>query len=133
MDALCELYTSIQEQLNPCKTYVATLSMGSRLTYHMLNRHPEFIADAFLLCCGASSVTDVNWNVDISQIRNRKIIMISAYNDDVVLTADACDTFNTLAKNGNDVSLTLNYEGYGHWIWQYVYDNPKYMEMLFGI
>gem|GEM_PF-4329376 len=52
MNELAALIDDARAELNPSRTYTASLSMGSRLTYHLLDLHPDVAVDACLMACG---------------------------------------------------------------------------------
>lgn len=124
------LAKDMQEELKPSKTYLATLSMGSRLAFHLLDLHPaDAPFDACLLCCGRAN------EADISDVTAPALYLVHDSNDPVNKTELGIEAFNILKEAGHpNVRFTLSYMGYGHGIWAYVYDaqHPEFMEWLFA-
>ncbi len=113
------------------KTYLASLSMGSRLGFRYLTLYPEAF-DAALMCCGAMQ------NADLSAVTDKPIWLVHAVSDMVNASQNSVDAYNQLVAAGNkNVHLTLmTNEGmngvFSHAVWQFVYGNPQYMEWLFA-
>ncbi len=129
VDELYQLVKDMREELNPSKVYLATLSMGSRLAFHLLDLHPDVAIDAGLLCCGRAD------EADISDVTAPALYLVHDSNDPVNKTELGIAAYNTLVEAGHpNVRFTLSYMGYGHGIWSYVYDvdNPEFMEWLFA-
>ena len=59
VNELAALIDDARAELNPSRTYTASLSMGSRLTYHLLDLHPDVAVDACLMACGRGNEADV--------------------------------------------------------------------------
>lgn len=122
---------SIQAKYEPSKTYLATLSMGSRLGFRYLNLYPETY-DAALMVCGAKQ------NADLSKLSDTPIWMVHAMSDFVNKAADSCAVYNQLVyEAGNqNAHLTLLTDEkmngvFAHASWQFVFGNEEYMEWLF--
>ena len=126
-DMLAEIIAKYQ----PSKTYLATLSMGSRLGFRYLTLYPgEF--DAALMCCGAMQ------NADLSAVTEKPIWLIHAVSDFVNASQNSMDAYNQLIAAGNpNVHLTImTDEGmngvFSHAVWQYTFGNDLYMNWLFA-
>ncbi len=129
VDEIDRLVRQMKEELHPSKMYLATLSMGSRLTFHLLDLHPDVPFDACLTACGRAN------EADISDVVRPAMYLVHDSNDPVNKTELGIEAYNILVENGHEnVRFTLSYMGYGHGIWTYVYDaqNPEFMEWLFA-
>ncbi len=134
-DSYLAIYHDMIEEIvakyQPSKTYLATLSMGSRLGFRYLTLYPEAF-DAALMCCGAMQ------NADLSGVTNKPIWLVHAVSDFVNASQNSVDAYNQLMAAGNpNVKLTLiTDEGmngvFSHAVWQYVFGNPQYMNWLFA-
>ena len=128
VDEIDRLVRQMKEELHPSKMYLATLSMGSRLTFHLLDLHPDVPFDACLTACGRAN------EADISDVVRPAMYLVHDSNDPVNKTELGIEAYNILKENGHEnVRFTLSYMGFGHGIWTYVYDvqNPEFMEWLF--
>ena len=129
VDEIDRLVRQMKDELHPSKMYLATLSMGSRLTFHLLDLHPDVPFDACLTACGRAN------EADISDVVRPAMYLVHDSNDPVNKTELGIEAYNILVENGHEnVRFTLSYMGYGHGIWSYVYDaaNPEFMEWLFA-
>lgn len=122
---------SIQAKYEPAKTYLTTLSMGSRLGFRYLNLYPETY-DAALMVCGAQQ------NADLSKLSDTPIWLVHAMSDFVNKAKDSVAVFNQLVyEAGNEnAHLTLLTDEkmngvFSHASWQFVFGNETYMEWLF--
>ncbi len=126
-----EMIGKIIETYKPSKTYLATLSMGSRLGFRYLTLYPEAF-DAALMCCGAMQ------NADLSAVTEKPVWLVHAVSDFVNASQNSVDAYNQLTAAGNpNVRLTLiTDEGmhgvFSHAVWQHVFGNPTYMNWLFA-
>ena len=126
-----DMIEEIVAKYQPSKTYLATLSMGSRLGFRYLTLYPEAF-DAALMCCGAMQ------NADLSGVTDKPIWLVHAVSDFVNASQNSVDAYNQLTAAGNpNVKLTLiTDEGmngvFSHAVWQYVFGNPQYMNWLFA-
>lgn len=115
----------------PSKTYLATLSMGSRLGFRYFTLYPEAF-DAALMCCGAMQ------NADLSAVTDKPIWLVHCVSDFVNASQNSMDAYNQLIAAGNpNVRLTIvTDEGmngvFSHAVWQYVFGANKYMDWLFA-
>ena len=126
VERLKPLFDEMIEEYEPSAVYLTGVSMGSITSLMFLSEYPEYPIDAVLLCCGAA------YSSNASKIPDIPIMFASDANDGTVDPADVCDTYNTLMDKGNtDVTLVISYMNYGHFIWEYVYDNPYFMDWLF--
>lgn len=134
-DKYLEVYKAMIEELQakytPAKTYLATLSMGSRVGFRYLNLYPETF-DACLMVCGAKQ------NADLSKLSDKPIWLVHAVSDFVNKSQDSVDLFNQLVyEAGNEnAHLTLLTDEkmngvFAHASWQFVFGNEEYMEWLF--
>ena len=134
-DKYLEVYKAMIEEFQakyaPAKTYMATLSMGSRVGFRYLNLFPETF-DAALMVCGAKQ------NADLSRLSETPVWLVHAISDFVNKSQGSVDVFNQLVyEAGNkNVKLTLLTDEkmngvFSHASWQYVFGNEEYMEWLF--
>ena len=126
-----DMLADIVAKYQPAKTYLATLSMGSRLGFRYLTLYPEEFAAA-LMCCGAMQ------NADLSGVTDKPIWLVHAVSDFVNASQNSMDAYNQLVAAGNpNVHLTImTNEGmngvFSHAVWQFVFGNPLYMNWLFA-
>ncbi len=135
-DKYLEVYKAMIEEMQakytPSKTYMATLSMGSRVGFRYLNLYPDTF-DACLMVCGAKQ------NADLSQLSDTPIWLVHAMSDFVNKAQGSVDVYNQLvyeAGNKNVILTLLTDEKmngvFSHASWQFVFGNEEYMEWLFG-
>lgn len=134
-DSYLAVYHDMIEEMiakyQPSKTYLATLSMGSRLGFRYLTLYPEAF-DAALMCCGAMQ------NADLSGVTDKPIWLVHAVSDFVNASQNSMDAYNQLVAAGNkNVRLTImTDEGMGgvfsHAVWQFVFGSDLYMDWLFA-
>ncbi len=126
-----DMITEMQQKLNPSKTYLASLSMGSRLGFRFQTLYPNFF-DAAIMCCGAMQ------NSDLSGITETPVWLVHAVADPVNAAQSSVDAYNQMIAAGNkDVHLTLiTAEGmnglFPHASWQQVFGNADMMNWLFS-
>ena len=126
-----DMISEIIAKYNPSKTYLATLSMGSRLGFRYLTLYPEAF-DAALMLCSALQ------NADLSTLTDKPIWLVHAVDDFVNAAQNSVDAYNQLVAAGNpNVRLTLvTSEGmhgvFAHAVWQQVFSDTAYMEWLFA-
>lgn len=126
-----DMITELQQKLNPSKTYLASLSMGSRLGFRFQTLYPNFF-DAAVMCCGAMQ------NADLSGVTETPIWLVHAVADPVNVCQNSVDAYNQMIAAGNqNVNLTIiTAEGmnglFPHASWQLTYGNPEIMEWLFA-
>ncbi len=126
-----EMIADVIAKYHPSKTYLASLSMGSRLGFRYLTLYPEAF-DAALMLCGALQ------NADLSGVTEKPIWLVHAVADPVNAAQNSIDAYNQLAAAGNtNVRLTLvTAEGmngvFAHAVWQQVFSDREYMDWLFA-
>ena len=131
-DFVHELYQLIHDmkaELKPSKTYLATLSMGSRLAFHLLDLHPDVELDAMLMACGRAN------EADVSDVTRPAIYLVHDSIDMVNKPEYDLDAYNAMVAAGHqNIRFTLTYMGFNHSIWNYVYDNEntEFMDWLFA-
>lgn len=128
VDALYEFFGDMNAELNPSVSYMATLSMGSRLTYHLLDLHPDLPIDACLMACGRGNEADVAHKV------RPALYMVHDSIDGLNKPEDDMAAFNDLVAAGSTARFTLTYRGFNHAVWPYVFnnENTQFMEWLFS-
>lgn len=126
-----DMITEMQQKLNPSKTYLASLSMGSRLGFRFQTLYPNFF-DAAIMCCGAMQ------NSDLSGVTETPVWLVHAIDDPVNAAQNSVDAYNQMIAAGNkDVELTLiTEEGmdgfFPHASWQEIFGNRNAMNWLFS-
>jgi predicted peptidase len=126
-----DMITEMVAKYQPSKTYLATLSMGSRLEWRYFTLYPDAF-DAALMCCG------VMQNADLSAVTDKPIWFVHAVSDFVNASHNSVDAFNQLNAAGNpNVHLTLVTDDgmngvFSHAVWQFVYGNAQHMNWLFA-
>lgn len=127
VDRLKTLFDEMIETYTPSRVYLTGVSMGSITSFMFLSRYPDYPINAALLCCGAALESDA------STITETPILLATDAGDGTVKTADVVATYNTIVDAGNEnITLLFSYMNYAHFIWEYIYDNPTYMEWLFA-
>lgn len=127
-----DMIAEIQTQYQTGKTYLASLSMGSRLGFRYMTLYPDAF-DACLMCCGAMQ------NADLTAISEKPVWLVHAVSDFVNKAQGSVDAFNQMngtAGNPNVHLTLLTDDGmngvFSHASWQFVYGNRDYMEWLFA-
>lgn len=125
------LIGELQAQYAPARTYLAALSMGTRLGLRYMSLYPDDV-DAALLVCGSKG------DADLSALTDPPIWLVHAASDAVVDAQGSVDAYHQLScEAGNpNVRLTLltdeKMKGISsHAAWQLVFGNEEYMEWLF--
>lgn len=127
-----DMFEAVKAQYQPAKTYLASLSMGSRISFRYLTLYPNYF-DAAIMCCGALQ------NADPSALTEMPVWFVHAISDGTNLCQNSVDAFNRAADAGNrQVRLTLipddalNGASAHFAAWQTAYgDSTVYMEWLF--
>ncbi len=105
-DKYLEVYKAMFDELQatyaPSKSYLATLSMGSRVGFRYLELYPDTF-DACLMVCGAKQ------NADLSKLSSTPVWLVHAMSDFVNKAQGSVDVYNQLVTEaGNtDAHLTL--------------------------
>lgn len=126
-----DMITEMQQKLNPSKTYLASLSMGSRLGFRFQTLYPNFF-DAAIMCCGAMQ------NSDLSGVTETPIWLVHAVADPVNVAQNSVDAYNQMIASGNqNVYLTLITDAgmnglFPHASWQMAFGDTTFMEWLFA-
>ncbi len=125
-----EMLNAVKADLKVSKTYLCTLSMGSRLGFRYLTLMPDSF-DAALMCCGAIQ------NADLSNLSEKPVWLVHAISDMVNNVAGSIEAYKQMRSAGNkNVKMTLITDAgmfgvFNHASWQQVMGNPLYMEWLF--
>lgn len=121
------LFDEYIETYAPSRVYLTSVSMGSMTAFHFLSAYPDYPFDACLLCCGCAL------DGDVTNVSGQNILMVWDADDFAIRPAWTEETYGQLLDAGNEtVSLVVSYMGYSHFVWEYVYDNPVFMEWLFA-
>ena len=121
------LFDSFLEEYEPSAVYLTGLSMGGTTCMYFMAANPDYPIDGSLLCCGPAN------ELDATNVTGIPILLAHDMSDPVVKPKMSFDTYRDLSSAGNnDMTLVITYMNYGHGVWEYIYDNPEFMEWLFA-
>jgi len=111
--------------IDKSQVFIGGLSMGGMGTFELLYRRPEVFAAAFPVC-GGGNPEFIN-----PEVKNVRVYAFHGEKDDVVSVGYSKKMIQSYVNAGVDARLTI-YPGVGHNAWDYVFNEPQLLELLFN-
>jgi predicted peptidase len=114
-----------KDWIDASQILIGGLSMGGMGTFELLYRRPEVFAAAFPIC-GGGNPDFIN-----PEVKNVRVYAFHGEDDGVVSVEYSKKMIEAFVAAGVDARLTI-YPGVGHNAWDYVFEEPQLLKLLFN-